>query len=148
MGAQYIPNSQSFEPIGTIKMMIIPTTASIPSGWLWCDGSSKSTAAYPALFALWGYKFGGAGANFLLPNMRNNFPVGTNGTNAGWLMTSIAGSWQVSGGGAPGNVIYNTTTVDNNLDASTIDVVNDVYDNGANPQIPPYVAVTFIVKAA
>lgn len=47
-----------------------------PSGWLLCDGASYATAAYPALFAALGYAFGGAGANFNVPDLRSRSPVG------------------------------------------------------------------------
>lgn len=39
-----------------------------PAGWHLCDGTSHTTATYPLLFAAIGYAYGGAGANFSLPN--------------------------------------------------------------------------------
>lgn len=39
-------------------------TTTVPDRWLVCDGSLKNTADYPELFALWGYKYGGSGAQF------------------------------------------------------------------------------------
>ena len=47
-----------------------------PSGWLLCDGSSVATATYPDLFAAIGYVYGGAGANFNLPDLVNTFVRG------------------------------------------------------------------------
>ena len=49
-----------------------------PAGWALCDGSSKSTTdpAYAALFAVIGYRHGGAGANFNLPDRRARVAVG------------------------------------------------------------------------
>jgi len=49
--------------------------------WLLCDGGSYLVATYPALFALVGYTFGGAGVNFNVPDLRNRlvlhpFPFG------------------------------------------------------------------------
>lgn len=44
--------------------------SSAPSGFLLCDGSSLSTTTYAALFAAIGYTYGGAGANFSLPDAR------------------------------------------------------------------------------
>ena len=53
------------------------TNASIPAGWLLCDGASVATATYPALFTALGYAYGGAGANFNLPNMVGVFAKGS-----------------------------------------------------------------------
>jgi microcystin-dependent protein len=49
-----------------------------PAGWALCDGRSVSTTdpAYAALFAVIGYRHGGAGANFNLPDMRGRMPIG------------------------------------------------------------------------
>ena len=53
------------------------TNASIPAGWLLCDGASVATATYPNLFTALGYAYGGAGANFNLPNMVGVFAKGS-----------------------------------------------------------------------
>ena len=50
--------------------------STLPSGWLWCDGSSYSTTAYPTLFAAIGYTYGGGGGSFNVPDMRGQVPVG------------------------------------------------------------------------
>lgn len=52
-------------------------TAALPTGYVWANGASLATASFPALFALFGYTFGGAGANFNVPDMREAAPVGT-----------------------------------------------------------------------
>ena len=49
------------------------TNGNIPSGWLLCDGSSIDTTTYAALFAAIGYVYGGAGANFNLPDLVDYF---------------------------------------------------------------------------
>ena len=53
------------------------TNASIPAGWLLCDGASVATATYPALHTAIGYAYGGAGANFNLPDMVGIFAKGS-----------------------------------------------------------------------
>lgn len=60
-----------------------------PSGWLLCDGTSYTTAGQADLFAAIGYAFGGAGANFNVPDMRSRSPVGT-GQGAGLTNRAIA----------------------------------------------------------
>ena len=70
-------------PVGTVVMYV--STSITPSGWLYCDGSSISTATYNRLFATIGYVYGGSGANFTLPDFRGVFPkgAGTTGRAAG-----------------------------------------------------------------
>jgi len=48
----------------------------IPAGWLLCDGASVATATYADLHTAIGYVYGGAGANFNLPNLVNRFVRG------------------------------------------------------------------------
>jgi microcystin-dependent protein len=62
-------------PIGTVWEFAGPNA---PAGWAFCDGSSKSTTdpLYAALFAVIGYAYGGAGANFNLPDRRGRVGVG------------------------------------------------------------------------
>jgi microcystin-dependent protein len=62
--------------IGEIKMYAGDTA---PTNWLFCNGASLATAAYTSLFGIIGYKFGGSGANFNLPNFSGAFPVGVGG---------------------------------------------------------------------
>lgn len=52
----------------------------IPTGYLVCDGSPLSAAAYPDLFAVIGYGFGGSGDDFNLPDLRGNFVLGVSGS--------------------------------------------------------------------
>lgn len=63
-------------PFGMIAIWPLSSTSTIPDGWLPCNGSSKTTANYPDLFAVIGYTFGGSGANFSMPNLTP--PTGMN----------------------------------------------------------------------
>lgn len=47
-----------------------------PEGWLACDGASYATTAHPRLFEKIGYSFGGAGANFNVPDLKSRMPMG------------------------------------------------------------------------
>jgi len=49
---------------------------SVPAGWLLCDGASVATATYADLHTAIGYVYGGAGANFNLPNLVDVFVRG------------------------------------------------------------------------
>lgn len=57
--------SFSDTPVGTITGY---AGASAPTGWLLCNGATLSTTAYPELFAVIGYTYGGSGSSFILPN--------------------------------------------------------------------------------
>jgi microcystin-dependent protein len=61
-------NLQNVQGVST--GLIIPWgSASIPSGFLECDGTSYLTANYSALFAVIGYTYGGSGSTFNVPNL-------------------------------------------------------------------------------
>lgn len=47
-----------------------------PNGWLICDGRSIPIADKPNLFAVIGYKYGGSGDSFNIPNLKGRIPVG------------------------------------------------------------------------
>lgn len=75
--------------------IILPYAGAAPlpfQGWLLCDGSSYTTAAQPVLFAVIGYSYGGAAANFNVPDLRGRVVAGVD-----------AGTGRLSGGtlGAP-----------------------------------------------
>lgn len=75
-------DAATFGQIPPTGAIIMYGGASAPTGWLLCDGSSYTTAAQPGLFAVVGYTFGGAGANFNVPNLTNFAPVGKGGSIA------------------------------------------------------------------
>lgn len=61
---------------GVTTGLIIPWSSStVPSGFLECDGSSVSTTTYANLFAVVGYVYGGSGASFNLPDLRDRTAV-------------------------------------------------------------------------
>lgn len=68
---------QGIYSTGTVQLWVGSTaTMTIPDGWLVCDGSQKSTTAYPGLFGVLGNKYGiSGGGNFYLPNMVMSTPL-------------------------------------------------------------------------
>jgi microcystin-dependent protein len=48
----------------------------IPPKWLRCNGDSYATSAYPELFAVIGYFYGGSGANFNVPDLKGRHALG------------------------------------------------------------------------
>lgn len=82
-------------PIGS--MMLYPVGSAPNSKWMLCEGQSLSTTTYADLFALVGYNFGGAGANFNLPDLRNMFVAGYNSLGPA--------EYQTIGSGAGANTV-------------------------------------------
>ena len=64
-------------------------TASAPSGYLLCDGSSVSTSTYANLYSVIGYTFGGSGGSFSLPDYRGKSPLGV---SSSYTLASTGGS--------------------------------------------------------
>lgn len=96
--------------------------ASLPTGYLWCDGTSYLRATYPDLFTAIGTSFGSVdGTHFNVPDLRDAYPKGkgggdTLGTTGGALThTHDAGTLAVgatSGGTPAGTVSQPTFTGD------------------------------------
>ena len=61
--------------------VVVPwSSASIPSGFLECNGQSVSTSTYAALFAVIGYTYGGSGASFNVPDLTDRTVVNKSNT--------------------------------------------------------------------
>ena len=65
-------------PIGTI-IMYGATTAPGAGEWLPCDGSTRTAAAFPDLFAIIGTTYGGGAGSFNLPDLQAKFIAGYDG---------------------------------------------------------------------
>ena len=76
--------------------------ATLPAGWLECNGASLATASYPELYANIGYTYGGSGANFSLPDYRGYFLRGYDSTA---LVDVNASSRTNRGDGTTGNSV-------------------------------------------
>jgi microcystin-dependent protein len=71
-------------PGAPLAGMIIPFIgATIPDGWLACDGSIFAAAEFPALAGAIGTRFGGEADSFALPDLRGAAPVGAGAVPAG-----------------------------------------------------------------
>ena len=62
---------------GTVGEIIIWPDTDPPENFLLCDGSSYNTTVFSDLFAVLGYKYGGSGPNFNVPDLRGEFVRGT-----------------------------------------------------------------------
>lgn len=85
--------------LATASLSIVPVggtilwpSASIPTGWLLCNGQAISRATFAALFTLLGTGWGtGDGSTtFNIPDMRGRVPIGS-GTGTGLTARALAG---------------------------------------------------------
>jgi microcystin-dependent protein len=109
---EYLTNVQ-----GINTGLIIPWgAASIPSGFLECNGQSVSTATYAALFAVIGYTYGGAGASFLLPDLTDRTVVNKSNTKN---LAQTGGANTVAKTGNVSGTVGNTTLTTAEMPAHT-----------------------------
>ena len=88
---------------------IVPwTSASVPSGFLECDGVAVSRSTYSALFAIIGTTYGvGDGAStFNVPNLADNVAIGKSNNKA---LGSTGGANTVTSTGNVGGSTANAT---------------------------------------
>ena len=144
------------------------TNATIPAGWLLCDGASVATATYPDLHTAIGYAYGGAGANFNLPDMVGVFAKGsatqtatTGGTNSKTLLISEIPSHThtvndgghthdmggIYTGGSGPSVPAATNYRNTNTGSSTTGITNNnTGGGGAFDNQPAFLEMQFIIK--
>lgn len=74
---KYSASFESRVPSGTL-MMWAGTSATVPNGWLLCNGATINRTTYSRLFSAISTRYGaGDGSTtFVLPNLTNNIPVG------------------------------------------------------------------------
>ena len=106
-------------------------SASIPSGFLLCDGTSYATASYTALFAVIAYTYGGSGANFNVPDLRDRTICGVSSANSKALAQAV-GANTVS---PTGNITGNTGAT--TLQTTQIPSHAHSGASGSSPACPP-----------
>jgi microcystin-dependent protein len=108
-------------------------SASIPSGFLLCDGTSYSTTTYAALFAVIAYTYGGSGASFLVPDLRDRTICGVSSANSKTLAQGIGANTVTPTGNIAGSTGATTLT--------TNQIASHTHGGGAgaiNRQYAPY----------
>ena len=78
-------------PIGAV-LMWSGTTTNIPAGFAVCNGASLVKNDYLPLWNLIGYRYGGSGANFNLPDLTSRIPRGTVGVPSATTVTTSVSS--------------------------------------------------------
>ena len=157
LGAQFV-NAVSPNPVGSLQAY---AGASAPTGWLLCDGTSYTTAAYPELYSVLGYTYGGSGANFNVPDLRGRMPIGPNSdsTTANTATRSIG----TKGGDTRmpshnhdiqrSNVAASSTGTDTSTVYRTLAGTGATYTttqsagSGGGENMPPFLVTNYIIKA-
>lgn len=145
------------------------STASAPSGFLLCNGAAVSRTIYSALFAVIGTTFGaGDGTTtFTLPDLKNRFPVGagdlyslaaTGGSKDAVVVShshtvtdpghdhsyTRYNALQVQSGSA--TQCWTGTSTQNTSSETTGITIDSAGESGTNKNLPPYLALYFIIK--
>jgi len=97
---------------------IIPwSSASVPSGYLECNGQAVSQSTYAALYAIIGTTYGDpGGGNFNVPDLQDNVPVGKSNNKA---LASTGGANTVASTGNVGGSTANASLSTAQLAAHT-----------------------------
>jgi microcystin-dependent protein len=86
-------------------------SASIPSGFLLCDGQAVSQATYAALFAIIGTTYGDpGGGNFNVPDLRDRTICGASAANSKTLAQTVGANTVTPTGNVGGNAASTTLT--------------------------------------
>lgn len=139
---------------------IIMFGGALPTGYLNANGATVSQATYAALFAVYGHNFGPdpGGGNFILPDLRDRFPVGI-GTTYTMGATGGEAAVTLTEGQLPSHThgvpIY-AGGISASSGTSSVQGLGDSADNalGTSPvgsgeahnNLPPYIGVRYIIK--
>jgi len=99
-------------------------SASIPSGFLECNGQSVSTTTYAALFAIIAYTYGGSGGSFNVPDLTDRTIVSKSNTK---VLASTGGANTVT---CTGNC---SATNSANTTLSTAQIASHTHSNWKTP---------------
>lgn len=126
----FLSNSASRIPVGMITPFV--SGASIPYGWLLCNGQSVSGSVYPDLSAAIGTTYGGFGGIFNVPDLTNKTLYGVTGNPASSTTYRLASGTNVSLSAVGTNFIIKA--IADNLVTSTITIKNGLSGsvNGTN----------------
>ena len=99
-------------------------SASVPAGFLECNGQSVSTTTYAALFAIIAYTYGGSGGSFNVPDLTDRTIVSKSNTKT---LASTGGANTVT---ATGNV---SATNSANTTLTTNQIASHTHSNWKTP---------------
>jgi microcystin-dependent protein len=117
-------NYTSNKDISPVGCIICYAGQTVPSGWLFCDGSEVQKNKYPYLFTIIGNTYGVASNsdNFVLPNLKERLPVG-NSNVSNFQLGNTGGNKTVTLG--VNQLPSHTHTGTTNADGSHTHTIND-----------------------
>jgi len=119
---------------------IVPwSTASVPTGFLECNGQAVSQSTYAALYAIIGTTYGDpGGGNFNVPDLQDNVAIGKSGTKN--IASTGGANTVVPTGNISGNVAGSTAnaTLSESQLASHTHSVNIFRVQSGQPSGPTY----------
>jgi microcystin-dependent protein len=119
---------------------IVPwSSASVPTGFLECNGQTVSRSTYSALFAIVGttYGAGDGSSTFLVPDLQDNVAVGKSNNKA---LGSTAGANTVASTGNVGGSTANATLSESQLASHSHSIVSRT--NQGSPTNKPFQTTT------
>ena len=140
IGGESSVEVSNLQPVGTI----IPwggLTASIPTGWLWCNGGTYASTTYLDLYNTIGTNFGGSGTTgandwFAVPNMIGRVPVGAGLSAGSGLTQRLLGD---VGGGETADAVVNQGVV--------LDTISTGTDNEAKVSVmQPFQITNYLIR--
>jgi len=114
---------------------IVPwTSASVPTGFLECNGAAVSRSTYSALFAVIGttYGAGDGSSTFTLPDLQDNVAVGKSGSKA---LASTGGANTVTSTGNVGGSTANATLSTAQLSSHNHLIVGQPFGGASNSRL-------------
>jgi microcystin-dependent protein len=116
---------------------IVPwSSASVPSGFLECEGSAVSRTTYATLFAVIGttYGIGDGSTTFNVPDLADNVPVGKSNNKA---LASTGGANTVAATGNVGGSTANATLSESQLASHSHSGGGNASPTGSDPYSNP-----------
>lgn len=147
------------DPPGQITMF---AAATVPSGWLLCNGAAVSRTTYKDLFDTIGttYGVGDNSTTFNVPNLKGRVPVGLDSAQTEFnTMAKLGGAktHTLTTAEMPAhthttkirtNVLYGPGAGSSNygVDASGTDPTSSTGGGGAHNNLQPYIVMNYIIK--
>jgi microcystin-dependent protein len=134
-------------------LMWAGTTASVPTGYLWCDGTAVSRTTYTDLFTAIGTRWGAGNGTttFNLPNTKTRYPRGTDNNfyPIGTMTSSNAEGHDLSAlltlnsSSVPADANYDGTTVEATVWAPSLQFNGNLEVHGiVETFVPAYIIKT------
>jgi len=120
-------------PVG----VMLPFTGQVaPAGsWALCNGASLSTSAYPKAYAVLGFRYGGSGGSFNLPNMAGRVPIGMDTTQVEFNVTGKTGGSFTVPVPQHSHAMPHTHGIDHNHGSFASGTDSNVHSHAINPPV-------------